>query len=273
MTNYIPAGDIGTLLPYVDSSEFSADIYRRAGLFVLRRAIPDAVIRRWQAEWSAFYTSELAGDRRIDPYAPVVVHEAAPPALRDIYRSPYLLNVLERLYPDLGLYMQRFAIKDRKSRGAVFLHHDVCYDLGWPEKTSAFVALSIANRENGGLILYPATHALGYLGDVGELNRALLDPEWPAICPAVEPGDVILMHECTWHASEPHIRGPDRVLVQITYQPASDPTSAELLRGEWRTRYRLAAVSDARFFTRSRASRLRELQAEVDRLKAATPGA
>ena len=65
---------------------------------------------------------------------------------------------------------------------------------------------------------------------------------------------------------DPHLAGPDRIVVQVTYQPSSDPSSVELLRGRWRTDIRLADLPRERFFTRSRASRLRELQAEVDRV-------
>lgn len=270
--DYVPAGDLLGCVGQLDTHEFSPDLYRQAGVFVLRRAIPDAAIRTWQTAWSRFCDDVLAGDRHVDPYSPVVVSEGVPPPLSDIYRCAPLLDVLERVYPDLALYMQRFVVKDRKSRTPVFLHQDVGYDIGWPEKTSVFVPLSPANRDNGGLILYPGTHALGYMGDAGELNRALLDPAWPAVFPALNPGDVVLMHECTWHGSGPHVSGPDRVLVQITYQPASDPTSVELLRGQWRTKYRVASLPRERFFMRSRASRLRELQAEVDRLKRAKIG-
>jgi hypothetical protein len=245
----------------------SPDVYRRTGLFVLRRAIPDAVIRGWQDAWSRFSRGTTA-DRRVDPYNPVVVHEPLTPPLSEIYRCGYLLDVLETIYPDLALYTQRIVVKDGKSRGPVFLHHDAGYDIGWPEKTSAFVPLSRMTSENGGLVFYPGTHVLGCLGDAGELNRSLIDPDWPMVLPALDPGDVVLMHECTWHGSGPHVDGPDRVLVQITYQPSSDPSSVELLRGTWQTDIRLGNLPRDRFFTRSRASRLRELQAEVDRTKA-----
>lgn len=271
--SYVPAGDIFDCVARLDGRVFSPDVYCEAGVFVLRRAIPDMVVRTWQAAWSQFCAHVLAGGRRVDPYNAVVVNEAVPPPLSEIYRCDALLDVLERVYPDLALYMQRFVVKDHKSRTPVFLHQDVGYDIGWPEKTSAFVPLSPVNRDSGGLVLYPGTHALGYMGDAGELNRELLDPAWPAVSPALDPGDILLMHECTWHGSGPHVGGPDRVLVQITYQPASDPTGVELLRGRWRTAYRLADHPRDRFFTRSRVSRLRELQAEVDRLKAARIGA
>jgi hypothetical protein len=265
MGECIPAGAIHSLVGRLDSSAFVPDVYRKTGLFVLRRAIPEALILEWQAAWAQF-CGEIAAGRHVDPYNPVVVHEPLTPPLREIYRCASLLDVLETIYPDLALYTQRIVIKDGKSRGPVFLHHDAGYDIGWPDKTSVFVPLSKVSGDNGGLVFYPGTHVLGYLGDAGELNRAMIDPDWPTVCPALDPGDVVLMHECTWHESRPHVAGPDRIVVQITYQPSSDPSSVELLRGQWRTDIRLADLPRDRFFTRSRASRLRELQAEVDRV-------
>jgi Phytanoyl-CoA dioxygenase (PhyH) len=262
---YIPAGRIRGLVSQLDSTEFSVDIYKQTGVFVVRKAIPARWIGAWQEAWREFYAESLAADRNVNPFNPVVVNEAVPPVLAAIHRCPDLLDIMERIYPDLGLYMQRFLLKDRKSRTPVFLHHDFGYDCGWPEKTAAFIPLSPTDADNGSLVFYPGTHLFGYLGDVGEFDPDIIDPDWPAICPALEPGDIALMHECTWHASPPYVHGPDRVLVQVTYQPANDPSSAALLRGNWRTEFRFGELRE-KFFKRSRASRLRELQAEVDRL-------
>ena len=264
--NVVPAGGLKELLPLLDSPVFSPEVYRSAGVFVIRRALPAERVRVWQEAWRTFYEG-LGPNRKIDPFNPVVVHETPPAALDDMHTCPELLDILERIYPDLALYMRRFLIKDRQSRTPVFLHHDYGYDIGWPEKTAVFIPLSPANPENGGMSYYVGTHRLGYLGDVGEFNASLLDPEWPVLRPSVLPGDVVFMHECTWHASGPHTGGPDRILLQATYQPASDPSGAALLRGSWRTDLRLAELTNAEYFKRCRSSRLRELQAEVNRSK------
>lgn len=251
----------------LDSARFSPGLYRRAGVFVLRRAVAPSRLAAWQAAWSAFCRERLESGRKTDPFNPVVVQEEVPPALAAIHASPDLIRVMRRLYPDLALYVQRFLVKDRQSRTPVFLHHDFGYDSGWPEKTSVFLALSAAGPENGGLGFYPGTHAFGYWGDVGEFDPEVLGPRWPVLRPRLEPGDAVLMHECTWHASTPHVAGPDRVLVQITYQPADDPSGVALLHGRWRTPVRLSDLSGSGPFRRSRSSRLRELQAELRRLK------
>lgn len=263
----IEIGSLRDMIPLADSERLSPEIYRETGFFIIRKAIPSARIQQWQCAWEDFYSQNLADNRKVDKFNPVHVHEKLPPVLAEIHKCPELLDVMQKLYPDLALFMQRFVIKDHDSRTPVFVHNDFCYDYGWPEKTTAFIPLSVSDRDNGGISFYPGTHHFGYLGDVGELNTDIISPDWPLVCPSLEPGDIALCHTFTWHCSPPHVSGPDRILAQATFQPASDPSSTALLRGEWQTRYRLSALPREKFFVRSRSSRLRELQAQVDRLE------
>lgn len=265
----IEIGDIRQSIPKADSTTFSPEIYRETGFYVLRDVVPAAQVELWQREWGAFYSRSLQGKRQVNPFNPVHVHEAPPEVLAQVHAFPAILDVMQQLYPDLALFMQRFVIKDRSSRNAVFPHSDFAYDYGWPEKTTVFIPFSPSNQKNGGISFYPGTHFFGYMGDAGEVNTDLLSQDWPLICPELEPGDIAMCHTCTWHCSPEFVSGPDRILVQATYQPASDPSSTVLLRGDWKTRYRLASLPRDRFFNRCRSSRLRELQAEVDQRQVA----
>lgn len=258
-------GDLAAAIPDADGTTFSPETYRQSGFFVLRGALPRDQVRIWQDQWREFHERRLDGKRKVNPFNPVHVQETTPAGLKEVHAHPALLDVMELLYPDLALYMQRFVIKDASSRTPVFPHSDFPYDYGWPEKTTVFVPLSPSNARNGGISFYPGTHFLGYMGDAGEVNVDLLSPDWPLICPDLEPGDIALCHTCTWHGSPAYTDGPDRILVQATYQPSSDPSSTALLRGEWRCRYRLSDLPRDQFFVRCRSSRLRELQAQVDR--------
>ena len=265
--NKLRIGDERDLIHSADSDVFSLDIYRETGFFVVRNVVPKETVRSWQNAWAEFYAETLSSNRKVDPFNPVHVHEQTPDDLASIHRTPEILDVLEGVYPDLALFMQRFVIKDAKSRGKVFVHSDFGYDYGWPEKTTTFIPLSPSNERNGGISFYPGTNHLGYMGDVGEVNLNLLDDSWPLVCPSLQPGDIALCHTCTWHFSPPYQSGPDRVLVQATYQPSSDPSSTALLRGEDKARYLMSGIPRDKFFARSRSSRLRELQQELDKLK------
>jgi hypothetical protein len=147
------------------------------------------------------------------------------------------------------------------------LHHDSCYQFGLLNKLAAFVPLSSVTPENGALTFFPGTHHLGYLGDAGEINPDILDSDWPTICPSLEPGDVAFMNSLTWHQSGPHIAGEDRIMANITYQPADDPSCTEIVRGEWMTDMRLDRIPRNEFFRRSRTSRLVELEQRVKELE------
>ena len=263
----IEIGSISDQIPLADSQVFSLDIYRETGFFVVRRLIPEDQIREWQLEWDRFYMEKLADKRNVDRFNPVNVNEQLSPKLAEIHKCSQLLDVMQLIYPDLALFMQRFVIKDQNSRDPVFIHQDFCYDYGWPEKTTVFIPLSVSNKDNGGISFYPGTHHFGYLGDAGEINSEIISADWPLVCPSLEPGDIAMIHTCTWHCSPPHVRGPDRIVTQATFQPASDPSSVALLRGKWQTKYRLCGISRDKFFVRSRVSRLRELQGQVNRLE------
>ena len=263
----IGARKISEILPQIDSHIFSACLFRSAGLFVVRGAIPATAVAQWQSAWREFYLEKLSSGRSVNRFNPVAVDECPPQVLADIHRNPALLDIVEEAFgPDIALYNQRFVIKDAHSRGPVFLHQDFPYHLGWPTKASAFVPLTPVFPENGGMVFYPGTHQFGYLGDAGEINPSLLGPEWPMFSPSLEPGDVVLMNSLTWHSSGPHTSGPDRVLVDVIYQPADDPSGVALLRGKWKTEIFLNRKT-ADIFSRSRVSRLIDMQRELDARK------
>lgn len=261
------AAAIHDLIPQVESSHFSKELFYAAGIFLVRNAIPVETLRTWREAWQSFHEIGLASGRKVNRFNPVAVEEKPPAPLSDVYRHPALLDIAEQAFgPDIALYNQRFVIKDKDSRGQVFLHQDFPYHLGWPNKASAFVALSSMTPENGGMVFLPGTHQFGYLGDAGEINPSMLPSDWPTYSPTMEPGDVALMHSLTWHRSEPHLSGPDRVLADIIYQPADDPSGIALLRGQWRTEIFIDR-SNAKLFNRSRVTRLIELQTEIDGLR------
>ncbi len=258
-------GDLADLIPAADGGSFDTEIYRETGFFVVRNVVPQEMVASWQKSWKNFHANELS-ERKVNKFNPVHVLEETPDSLKNIHKCPQILDVLVQLYPNLALFMQRFVIKDKASRAPVFLHNDFCYDYGFPEKTTCFIPLSPSNSRNGGISFYPGTNHLGYMGDAGECNRELLSDDWPLICPDLHPGDIALCHTCTWHCSPQPVTGPDRIMIQATYQPSSDPSSTALLRGRWRGRYHLGNFPREEFFVRSRSSRLSELQAQLDKM-------
>ena len=236
--------------------------FEQNGYLLHRRLIDSDTV----SAWAALYAS-LADPNRVPEFNPVAINDdRMQPLLSLITRHPAILDAVEEVFgPNIALYNQRFVVKDAKSRDAVFLHQDTPYHIGWPRKLSAFVALSESKMENGGLYLRRATHIWGYLGDAGELNPEVLGPNQWLNAIDMHPGDVLLMHSACWHGSYAHTEGPDRVLTDIIYQPADDPSGKKLMRGTWKTNDHIQDEQRANMFIRSRTSRLKELQEQLDK--------
>jgi hypothetical protein len=54
----------------------------------------------------------------------------------------------------------------------------------------------------------------------------------PESCPDVDVGDLLICDYLTWHYSNASVNGEERILLQLNYQPADDPSSTELVAGE-----------------------------------------
>jgi hypothetical protein len=256
---------VAALAPACDSYIFDGDVFRALGVFVIRGLFPAETVDSWQGEWAKFQASTLTA-RKVG-FNKVAVEEPLPPALATMYESPQHRAVARQLFgEDVGLYNHRFVIKDQYSRDSVFLHHDYCYHLGFPEKASFFTPLSACGRENGGLEFFLGTHQYGYLGDAGEIDPDAF-PAWPSILPELNPGDLVVMDSSTWHRSGPHLGGPDRILADTIIQPASDPSTVAMVCGTNGPVNRLDRSAAASLFKRSRTTRLKALTIELSRLQ------
>ena len=256
---------VAALVPACDALVFDAEVFRTVGAFVVRDLFPAATVAAWQAAWGEFQANMLAV-RKVG-FNKVAVEEPLPPVLATMYESDHHRAVARKLFgEDVGLYNHRFVIKDQFSRDPVFLHHDYCYQLGLPEKASFFTPLSACGRENGGLEFFLGTHQYGYLGDAGEIDPNAF-PAWPTILPELNPGDLVVMDSSTWHRSGPHLGGPDRILADTIIQPASDPSTVAMVCGDRGPVNRIDRATNAGLFNRSRTTRMKELTAELARLK------
>ena len=257
---------VAKLVDQIESTKFDKDIFEKLGLFIIKNAIPPTLIKDWQEEWDNFYVKNLLNSRNVNVYNPVELQEKLPEKLSLIYKSDILLNHVEEVFGEnIALYNHRFVIKDKFSPGEVFLHHDFCYHLGYPNKVSFFVPLSYAGKKNGSLTFYLGTHKYGYLGDAGEIESDQFQETWPQITPDLYPGDIAIMNSLLWHKSGVNEAGIDRIMADIIYQPANDPSGKELLRGKWQTEIFLdRSENPVKFFKRSRVSRIIELQNKLN---------
>lgn len=252
-----------SILDQLSGPVFNADIFREAGVFIMRDAIPKDVIQQWQATWSEFQATQLHGSRDVNQANPVALSEQLPPSLATMYRHNVFIETMRQVLGDhIALYNHRFVIKDRFSTGKVFLHQDSCYHVGNLNKCSLFVPLSNANRDNGGLTFHVGSHQLGFLGDAGEINPEKFDMQWPTVTPELQPGDFVVMHSSLWHESGPNTSGIDRILADTIVQAADDPTGKELLCGDWQTNIFYSPANYIRYFVNSRVLKIIKYEKE-----------
>lgn len=258
-----PIGRLSQLSNVCDSGQFDAAIFDETGVFIIRNVFEAATIEQYRKRFYQLYVKQGTRDKFNH-----VSMECEDPQLRSLAKNKKLITIMSKIFGEsLALFNFRFVVKDENNYGAVFAHNDVCYHLGFLDRVSAFVPITPVNPRNGGMEYFLGTHKFGYMGDAGELNVDYLESGWPSIAPSVMPGDLIIMHSALWHRSGTNFSKEDRVIADIHFQPANDPSGSELVSGEWETEYRFPHHKTQEFFVRSRISRMIELENEVKALK------
>ncbi|OUS29680.1 hypothetical protein A9Q99_08360 [Gammaproteobacteria bacterium 45_16_T64] len=260
--------DMLASLSVMDSSVFDIDVFKKTGLFIVRDAIPDNKLHRWQNAWEEYANSE-EGERKEaeDNYSKVEIKTNLPDLLDGIHRDECFVDLAEEIFGNpVGLFNKRFVVKDAFYNGEVFLHQDTCYQCGLVEKASLFGAIFDMTPDNGGLKFYPGTHRFGYLGDAGQIKETTLPDDWPIVAPSLRAGDIAIMNSLLWHGSPAYKAGHYRVVADFVYQSARDYSTVEVLRGNEDIENNFLNQGDkgAGIFQRSRVSRLIELQKIVD---------
>lgn len=140
-----------------------------------------------------------------------------------------LALMVDLLGPDVCGAQWRILIKDKHHQQQMLIHQDWAYANGGTNKISAFVPLTRAGEANGSLYFIGGSHTYG------PVSRGHLDPSrfppMPHVCPELEVGDIVLCDYLTWHYSLKPQTADERVLLQLTYQPALDASSKHLLAG------------------------------------------
>lgn len=144
--------------------------------------------------------------------------------------DPRLLDLLVPvLGPDVEFLSDKVVFKNAVVDFGSPWHQDWPYWKGLAHKVSVWVALDPATRENGCLKLLPGSHLTevdhNAPVDEGEafIFRLAEVDESRAVVFEAEPGDAVLFHDLTLHASFPNISCLDRRAFITTYRSASEP--------------------------------------------------
>jgi hypothetical protein len=208
--------------PWIDKALFERD-----GFVVLRGVLAEADREKLRAIYAEFQDRTAQG--RVTRTS---VHTAGDhselfewiddfPAVRAAARAI--------LGDDYCRLLARFLIKDSAYSGPVPAHQDYPYFGGQPVKLNVFVPMTPCNRSNGSLIFIKGSHRYG------PLERGTIDidrfPELEREAIEIEPGDLLIADFLSWHYSEGAPDPTPRVMVQVIYQPSSDPSSKILVSG------------------------------------------
>jgi ectoine hydroxylase-related dioxygenase (phytanoyl-CoA dioxygenase family) len=166
---------------------------------------------------------------------------------RRVARDTRLLDALE---PTLGHNIE--FLSDKVVFKAANVDYGSPWHQDWPywggtHKVSVWIALDPATPENGCLKLLPGSHReaarhANVTPAAGEGFGLRLKPgevdESQAVTVPAAPGDAVLFHDLTLHASYPNRSGRDRWALISTYRSASEPdlkyewsVAAEVVRG------------------------------------------
>jgi len=204
------------------------------GLFLVKNVFSDALVKTYR---DLYFDSNQDGLRRTEGHITEVRISPNHP-LRRIYQEKEFLKLVEIFFDgNVGSDFVRILKKDEKDFKPVFLHQDLCYQLGGFLKYSIFIPLTRCNQENGSLIFYPATHHFGYLGDSGEIKESLLPKDFPKIVSDIDVGDALIMHSALWHKSPENKNKTPRVYLEVHIQPNDDPTTRTIVCGERKSKW------------------------------------
>lgn len=256
--------ELETADPVAASAAFSA-----YGLIALHPAGENYTA---QAAFDKMYRTQ-SGTRKIDEFNGVnfCIDHRLDDDILAVERHPTVLNVVSAILRDAGeippqpaILGSKLLVKDKRFEGGVFLHQDSCYQLG-RRKVTAFFLLS--DLREGALArstirILVGTHKFGHLGDAGEIDRDILDPEWPEFEMSLRRHSYVLMDPHCWHYSQAApLRDQVRGIYTFTYANLS-PLCKRLPGGS--EQINSNPFTENRIFKRSRTSRLKELQAQLD---------
>ena len=145
---------------------------------------------------------------------------------------PALISLAEEVLAtdQLCLYLARVLMKDKYFDSSVVVHQDYPYfQDGHTNKLNIFLAVTTCHERNGMLEFYRGSHRYGPLPR-GEITAELF-PQFEPCIPLLNVGDALLADFLLWHGSIPAVESEPRIMLQIAFQSADDPSARNAIRG------------------------------------------
>ncbi|ANE46550.1 hypothetical protein SY83_09970 [Paenibacillus swuensis] len=205
------------------------------GYLVLRKAFNTEETAKWQAECDRLLTlTDLLdpnnirtgfrkldnGEQIIERIDPVI---DVSPVFMDLVNDQRILGALHDIYGQRAHLFKDKLIYKLPGVSGYTMHQDAAWWQGFPYQSliSVMVAIDGANRENGGLELFPGYQDRlmsepGVLRNMNDEEIAQIDLSTGEIV-ETEPGDIILFHSLTPHQSGVNTANRSRRQYYLTY--------------------------------------------------------
>lgn len=245
------------------NSNLDKNTLDQLGFFILKKAFKKKTLEKYV---NKFYDS-LKSKNLIKSNLHLVeykIHEIN--FFKKILKEKELKKIVKNFYNgNVGADFFRIIKKDKNNTSKVFCHQDIGYQIGSFDRYSLFIALTKNNFSNGGLVIYPSTHKIGYLGDVGEISKKVTD-KFMKIKTDLDIGDVLIMHSSLWHESNINKKKNDRIYFEIHIQNASEPTTRYNIIGNKKKSLNIK-LNFKKIFSNSRKQRIANFQKQILNLK------
>ena len=260
----------GALPPCSDPVAIAA-FYREHGYYIAKSVVDAATLAPLQrdfdrvveqitrngadanARWDYDSTTKLDGDRQAIVIHTHQIQKYSATWARFCFHEGFLDLCAALIGPDIILHHTKLFLKPA-GRGAAFPpHQDHSYFPTISDSMFAAVLyLTPSNESNGCLRVWPGSHRLGALADSAGGNAVMSErfPLATSIPACAEPGDLVLFHSCTVHASLANRGDQPRKSVLFQVHAGHDqmvdghghPSSNLVLRG-WNERMTRARAS------------------------------
>jgi len=213
------------------------DRYNADGFLVLRKVFTPEEVKVFQAECDRLlslteyldpYNLRVAyrmldGKPMIEKYDPLV---DISPVFAALAKDERILGPLRDVYQDEPLLFKDKLIFKLPGNKGYTMHQDASYWHNFPYEglISVMVGIDGADRENGGLELFPGYHdrfRSKPLAQMSEEEIAEIDLS-KGVLVETEPGDVILFHSLVPHRSGTNVSDRTRRQLYLTYSPSKN---------------------------------------------------
>lgn len=203
------------------------EAYRKDGLLIIKDVFAGGMQEQLQALCDQILSGIEAGSiSRQQQFL-----GGAIPEVQRIALHPALIKLSEDILDnqDICLYFARVLMKDTHWAPEVDVHQDYPYfQDGQTSKLNIFLAVTPCHAGNGMLTFYRGSHRYGPLPR-GRISVELC-PQFEPFVPSLEVGDALLADFLLWHGSIPAAQPEPRIMVQIVFQPADDPSAQNIIR-------------------------------------------